>query len=149
LLQRVAATGFILTLNRFTIFALQQALADIAAWASMRLGSVLMEAYDIYIPLVIGVGAIVIIIILVLCMNETPMQDDQDSNLPSQLNVKDRLWKIFDCLRISWSVRLLVLTFLVSGAFAQFTADGSVFQQYISKHFGRTIAKVRATSRPD
>lgn len=113
----------------------------------MRLGSVLMRAFNIYVPLIIGLLMIVIIIILVLCMDETPMQDGEDSNLHSHLNLKDRFWKIFDCLRISWSVRLLVVTFLVSSTFAQLT-DGSVFQQYISKHFSRTIAKVRKMSRP-
>lgn len=99
-----------------------------------------MTTYNIYVPLAIGLGVIVIIIVLVHFMDEASIQEDEDNNSSWYRKIKDRSLKTFDCLRISWSVNLLVLTYLVSSTFGQLT-DGSVFQQYISKHFGKTIAK--------
>ena len=99
-----------------------------------------MTTYNIYVPLTIGLGAIMLMILLVWCMNENPMPADGKESWSSFLEYLKKCPTIPS--HTVWATRLLLLTYLVSNTFGQLTG-GSVFQQYVSKQFGKTIAKAR------
>jgi hypothetical protein len=133
--------------HSFSIFAIEQSLAGVAASLSMHCAAILITNFGIWVPISIGIMVIIIVIIAVQFLPTVdPSENGRMEHPPENQDVSMPSRDMFDFLRSSpWNIRLLILTFLASGTFPQLV-DGSVFQQYIAKRFDETIAVVSRTT---
>ena len=136
-------------MNRYNAIAFQQATAGIAGWGSILLAKRLMTSLGVWVPLNIGLGIILLVILLVQFMpTNEPFNDKEDYSSWYQACF-GRLRETFKLLgSAKKGIWLLISTYLVSSAYPQLV-DNSLFEQYISTRFKNTIAKVSMTSLPE
>ena len=131
-------------MNRYNAIAFQQATAGIAGWGSILLAKRLMTSLGVWVPLNIGLGIILLVILLVQFMpTNEPFNDKEDYSSSYQAR---ETFKFLGSAKMG--IWLLISTYLVSSVYPQLV-DNSLFEQYISTRFKNTIAKVSKTCRPE